>query len=422
MAPISFSKMVLPYHILNTFIVFLLVMRLQKTHSDRVEFKAKQDFSSTDAVFEFTNIAIEKRLYSQIYIGARNHLYQLSSDLEMLSNPIITGPVRNNVVCNCKRPTQLTDNINKLLLIDHQNNRIITCGSVEEGLCDLRELGNLQRKLNSQSISDVSPSQHVAAPGNLSTVGFLVPSKKRDVHLYVGSSKTEEDIKNYKGYTNYFTISNRTLPIDNLSEDMFKSGDGSAYKIAMKQQYANRNFRITFIDAFFNEITGYFVMHHPSSVDSDESVETSYISQFCLEDWPSMSSYHELPLECNVKGIKYTKAVASQVAEIGSILQRRLHLSSSGDSHSMKVLFISFVQSNGRPGSAVCMFPLQTIEQLFSSTVRQCLNSQTQPTFVSWIQSTSAPTCYGVSFLLFSTVSYVIALHVVGCDFTNSHI
>ena len=392
----TFMKVLLQCFVSLFLILLLPIQCKQQQPQGQIEFRAK-DSSTTETVFEFTNIIVEMTPTSQVYLGARNHLYQLDKNLQMVSE-VVTGPVENNIICNCKRPTELTDNINKLLLIDYQNNRIITCGSIEEGLCDLRELGNLQRKLSNFSVSEVTLSQHVAAPGTLSTIGFLVPARDNQVRLYVGSSKTEQDVKSYKSYTSYFTISNRTLPSDNLSKNMFKSSRNSEYVLEMKQNYANQDFRITFIDGFSYSLTGYFIITHPSSIVSEEATETTYISQMCLEDWPALSSYHELPIECNVEGIKYTKAISSRIAEVGIVLVRNLGLSTGGKLHSNKVLFVSFIQSNGRPGSAVCMFPLQTIEKQFASTIKQCVNSNAPPTHVSWIKSKSVLSCRGVSF------------------------
>lgn len=66
----------------------------------------------------------------KVYIGGRNKLYQLSSDLEEMVE-VKTGP-RNSF-----------DNMNKVLLIDTDTNRLITCNTSPMGACSTRNLLNI---------------------------------------------------------------------------------------------------------------------------------------------------------------------------------------------------------------------------------------------------------------------------------------
>ena len=71
----------------------------------------------------------------RVYIGAVNKLYQLSHDLELTANAI-TGPKEDSPLCSvlpdCHSNVEkkLTNNVNKALVIDYAESRIIECGSL----------------------------------------------------------------------------------------------------------------------------------------------------------------------------------------------------------------------------------------------------------------------------------------------------
>lgn len=82
-----------------------------------------------------------------MFIGGRNRLYQLSPDLDIVATAI-TGPRNDSKDCSQNECTQnltrkLTDNINKVLLIDYSTSRLITCGSLFQGICSVRSLQNI---------------------------------------------------------------------------------------------------------------------------------------------------------------------------------------------------------------------------------------------------------------------------------------
>ena len=401
------------FNVLHKQFLIIVVLSFQSLclnqKNGRVEFSAAKDSKSPKKVFEFANLVVDEKRNGDIYLGGRNHLYQLNNDLINRSGPVLTGPLRDDIVCKCKRPQELTDNLNKLLLIDYYNNRIIICGSVEQGICELRQLGYLQRRLSNYNISDVSLSQHVAAPGNLSTVGFLVTLDSNEEYMFVGSSKTHYDVQNFVGYTTFNTIAKHSIPVDSLSKDMFssevKTNFVSFYGIKMKRDYSKKRYRVTFVDGFSHDKTGYFVTTHPfSSSDLNHNNDATYLGQICLEDNFKMNSYHELPLECSDRGIIYQRAVASDTSIVGTLLERNLNLSHTHPMSS-KVVFISFVRDNGIPGSAVCMFPLKEIEKRFVKVIRRCMKgySGQKPGYVPWISNEDTNSCgRGVSVIKFN--------------------
>ena len=83
---------------------------------------------------QFNSLVIDKNT-GRVYIGAVNKLYQLSPDLE-LTVSAITGPKEDSPYCSvlpdCPANVEkkLTNNVNKALVIDYAESRIIECGSL----------------------------------------------------------------------------------------------------------------------------------------------------------------------------------------------------------------------------------------------------------------------------------------------------
>lgn len=82
-----------------------------------------------------------------LYVGGVDHLYQLTSDLEMMSH-VKTGPHLDSPDClppivpqEC-HSAMLTNNYNKLLLMEAGQGAdpgsLIVCGSLFQGICDKR--------------------------------------------------------------------------------------------------------------------------------------------------------------------------------------------------------------------------------------------------------------------------------------------
>ena len=393
---------------------FLVLPYLVQTKdiSKQIEFKAEDDGSKT---LEFFNIALEQKRNGYIFVGARNRLYQLDFDLMKVHDSVVTGPVKNNLVCECKT-SGLFDNINKLLLIDYPNNRIIACGSVEQGICELRELRNINSVLRGINTSTIHSQPHVAASGSLSTVGFLATIGSNREYLYVGSSKTyhDEPVLAEKSQSSFYTIAKRAIPKDSMSDEMFSNeilnyGLKEHQGIKMQEAFAKNNYRLNFISGFAIDETGYFVLTHPLIHHYSSNFEATYISQLCLDDGKSkesrvdIQSYLELPLACSTNGASdlYTKAVASTTAKVGSLLENQLNSRENHGRSFLDVIFIAFERSDGQPGSAVCMFTLPEIEQRFVKLASDCMktSASSSPNYIPWVDVSKRECKRGVSYL-----------------------
>uniref|UniRef100_A0A8D0CTS7 Plexin-A2 n=1 Tax=Sander lucioperca TaxID=283035 RepID=A0A8D0CTS7_SANLU len=140
-----------------------------------------------------------------LYIGAVNRVYKLSGNLTLLVSHD-TGPEDDNKACYpplivqpCTEPLVSTNNVNKLLLIDYSQNRLLACGSLYQGVCKLLRLDDL--------FILVEPSHkkehYLSSVNQTGTMyGVIVPSQGQDGTLFIGTA--------VDGKQDYFpTISSR---------------------------------------------------------------------------------------------------------------------------------------------------------------------------------------------------------------------
>ena len=160
---------------LITFLILLLQYpsNIQADQSNIVkEFSDEFAWMDND-IPQFNNLVIDKNT-GRIFIGAVNKLYQLLPDLTLKVNAI-TGPKEDSPLCSvlpdCPNNVEkkLTNNINKALVIDYAESRIIECGSLFQGVCTVRNLRNIS------DIENRVREPVVANNATASTVAFIAP-------------------------------------------------------------------------------------------------------------------------------------------------------------------------------------------------------------------------------------------------------
>jgi len=96
---------------------------------------------------QFNSLVVDKNT-GRVYIGAVNKLYQLSPNLEPMISAV-TGPALDSHLCSvlpdCPPSVEkkMTNNVNKALVIDYSDSRLISCGSLFQGVCNVRSLRNI---------------------------------------------------------------------------------------------------------------------------------------------------------------------------------------------------------------------------------------------------------------------------------------
>nr|DBA18480.1 TPA: hypothetical protein GDO54_016719 [Pyxicephalus adspersus] len=290
-----------------------------------------------------TNNFIVDAAGRRIYLAAVNRLYQLrSSDLRTEVEEQ-TGPEPDSPLCHapqipessCDFPRAQTDNYNKILELDEEQGLLLVCGSIFQGLCELRRPGNISLRAVPFPPRNVVPSMlNVAANhANASTVGLLLRSPGADTKLLVGATYTgygsqfftwNQSVADHR-FENSPEISiralNTTFPSQLFTFDISPSDD-NIFKV--KQSSKSRH-RLVFVRAFQQGGFGYLAMNLEPAPAGKESRPSSVIARFCLRPDPRgeprklTESYIQLGLRCEgPKGTLYGRLV-SVFAEPGRI-------------------------------------------------------------------------------------------------------
>ncbi|XP_075039812.1 LOW QUALITY PROTEIN: plexin-D1 [Mixophyes fleayi] len=314
---------------------------------------------------------------SRVYLAAVNRLYQLRADLRQEQEEV-TGPVPDSPLCHapqipdsdCEFPRSLTPNYNKILELDPAQGLLLACGSVYQGLCELRAPRNISLRTVPFPPSTVVPSMlNIAANHpNASTVGLLLRGQEGDTRLLVGATYTgfgsqffhwNQSVADHR-FENSPEISiralNTTYPSRLFTFDISPSED-NIFKV--KQSYKNRH-RLVFVRAFQQSGFGYLAMNMEPAPAGKESRQSSVLARFCLRPDPRgevrkiTESYIQLGLRCE--------------GPAGTLYGRLLSVYAEPER-----IFGVF---EGRREAALCEFGLQEVGEEIRKARRGCFESQ----------------------------------------------
>uniref|UniRef100_A0A672GQC0 Plexin A2 n=1 Tax=Salarias fasciatus TaxID=181472 RepID=A0A672GQC0_SALFA len=319
-----------------------------------------------------------------LYIGAVNRVYKLSGNLTLLVSHD-TGPEDDNKACYpplivqpCSEPLVSTNNVNKLLLIDYSQNRLLACGSLYQGVCKLLRLDDL--------FILVEPSHkkehYLSSVNQTGTMyGVIVPSQGQDGTLFIGTA--------VDGKQDYFpTISSRKLPRDPessamLDYELHTDFVSSLIKIPSDTLALVSHFDIYYVYGFASGSFVYFLTVQPetpensmsSSGSSSDLFYTSRIVRLCKDD-RKFHSYVSLPVGCVKNGIEYRLLQAAYLGKPGRVLAASLNISAQDD-----VLFTIFSKGQKqfhRPpdDSALCVFTIRDINARIKERLQSCYQGE----------------------------------------------
>ncbi|KAK1906210.1 Plexin-B2 [Dissostichus eleginoides] len=306
------------------------------------------DSFSSDTLIN--NVVTDPRS-GRLYVGAVNHLYQLTPDLQIESHTE-TGPKRDNRQCTppvtdaCEEAVD-TDNHNKLILVQEGRDTLVVCGSVYRGICSLRNLSNVHQ--------------------------LLYFSDSKGEKSYVASA---EESVSVVGVMSYFTIEKDHITKEKHNFTVFLDfGDWVVFDSIIEASAVQANpfvlrylhdFRFAFKDDGFV----YFLFSRTLGVQDTKNF--TFVSRMC-EDNQGYYSYTELQLNCS-HGNKYNKAQAAYVTAPGDVLAQNMTASGEyGDvSASDKVLFVTFTSDEDPSTSAMCMYPLRSINKRLVEIIGAC--------------------------------------------------
>uniref|UniRef100_A0A3P8TLD1 Plexin b1b n=1 Tax=Amphiprion percula TaxID=161767 RepID=A0A3P8TLD1_AMPPE len=267
-------------------------------------------FIRNDTLFEHLALHPDPSV-GRVYVGARDHLFQLDRFLQPELQDD-TGPVTDSREClppvtesNCPQARE-TSNHNKLLLVDPYSMELITCGSVNQGICQKRSLDSVDMVLF--STERPVDTQYVAANHpNVSTVGLVVRSHPdRQPVLFVG-----------RGYTS----SHPPISTRNLAQDPVFSYEETA-KLAVAGRLSEYDHH--FVASFAHRHHVYFLFYRRDLKSQSREYRT-YISRVCLDD-QAYYSYVEVPLTCRSRAGKiYNLLQAVQLGLSKDDVDRRIN-------------------------------------------------------------------------------------------------
>nr|XP_006631156.1 PREDICTED: plexin-A1 [Lepisosteus oculatus] len=328
-----------------------------------------------------THLVIHNKT-GEVYVGAVNWIYKLSNNLTLLRNHM-TGPVEDNEKCypppsvqSCPHGLVLTNNVNKLLLIDYMQNRLIACGSASQGICQFLRLDDLF-KLGEPHHRKEHYLSSVNESGTMSGV-IIEGFNGHNTKLFIGTP--------IDGKSEYFpTLSSRKLMVNEENADMFSfvyqdEFVSSQLKIPSDTLSKFPAFDIYYIYSFSSEQFVYYLTLQldtqlTSPDASGEQFFTSKIVRLCVDD-PKFYSYVEFPIGCTKDGVEYRLIQDAYLSRPGKHLARSLGISEKED-----ILFTVFSQgqkNRAKPPkeSALCLFTLRKIKEKIKERIQSCYKGE----------------------------------------------
>lgn len=278
----------------------------------------------------------------QIYVGAVNRIYQLSPTLQ-LETFAEMGPQLDSPMCPVTRlcpasQKQPTNYYNKALVIDYPQSKLISCGSLFQGICSVHKLDNV-------SIFSTPANVSVAANNaTASTVAFIAPGppKLSRMHvLYVGVSYTS----NGPYRSDLPPVSSRSL--DSNSMFSIAATGVTAGTRLLVNSLARSRYPIHYVYGFVAKGFSYFLTVQKKFVDQPQPF-VSKLVRVCQKD-VNYYSYTEVPLVCKGQdGRDYTLAQAAYVGKPGSELAVSLGITAQDQVRRHLVLFCQVFPERAR--------------------------------------------------------------------------
>uniref|UniRef100_A0A8C6QAA0 Plexin b2b n=1 Tax=Nothobranchius furzeri TaxID=105023 RepID=A0A8C6QAA0_NOTFU len=327
------------------------------------------------------NNVVQDPQTGRIYLGAINMIFQLRPSLHLEARAE-TGPKEDARTCtppaSACQDTKPMPNLNKLLLIHPSNSSLIVCGSRYRGICSLLNLSNVEQQLY-YSDSKGERTYVTSIEDNVNVVGVMSTYRKDartfDVFL-VG--------KGYGSLDSTKLISTRILQDYNewvVFESIIEASTVQTTPFVPKYLH---DFQHAFKDSGFV----YFLFSR--TLDGTDNKNLTYVSRLC-EDDQHYYSHTELQLNCGQKN-KYNKVRAAFVASPGKELALAMtEAGTYGKVNSWnKVLFMVASSDDDENKSALCMYPLNSINERLVDIISACyitllLSQEKKPTTLFYI-------------------------------------
>ncbi|KAM6457023.1 plexin-A2 isoform 1-T2 [Liasis olivaceus] len=358
-------------------LVFLFLVFSQNINSTPVY----NTFHPENRDWTFNHLTVHETT-GAVYVGAINRVYKLSGNLTVLVDHK-TGPEEDNKSCYpplivqpCTEILTLTNNVNKLLIIDYSENRLLACGSLYQGVCKLLRLDDL--------FILVEPSHkkehYLSSVNKTGTMyGVIVRSEGEDGKLFIGTA--------VDGKQDYFpTLSSRKLPRDPessamLDYELHSDFVSSLIKIPSDTLALVSHFDIFYIYGFASGNFVYFLTVQPETPEgvsinsASDLFYTSRIVRLCKDD-PKFHSYVSLPFGCVKGDVEYRLLQAAYLSKPGEVLARSLNITAQDDV--LLAIFSKGQKQYHHPpdDSALCIFPIRAINTQIKERLQSCYQGE----------------------------------------------
>lgn len=327
---------------------------------------------------------------NSFFIGARNHVFRIDSNLQ-IRDWVKNGPKMDNRRCrpldieNCKSQSE-QDQDNHVILLHKDTNpspKIISCGTLLQGMCMIHNYGALKR---AGILGDPNDSTNYVSSFKY-TLAFPVDKSKdqykNETAYIIGHEYDDRPVQYSPPSLSSRRIATYPKPLFHYSHS-----ERSNSSIDVKPE-SKGTYPIKYVHGFHDDNYIYVISNQKVSPHASD-FETR-IGRICIND-TTLRSYTELVVICEIdqeapgkidvgfnSSNVYNIATTAHYGHLGSELQSTLGVSSSND-----FLFIAFAQSksqqmltlNRSAGSLVCGVSLEKLEKQFNYVVEQCFQGE----------------------------------------------
>lgn len=370
-------------------------------------------FSTPNQATNITHVTYDP-LHDAVYLGATNSIYQLNgSDLSEQHHQS-TGPMLDNPSCgitDCpgyEDHMKITQNVNKILVIDYQHQKLLSCGSTKQGACRRYQLNNIanQEDLipiavaanddNSSTYAFIAPARYTFDPTTASPIGEATNKQQQQQVLYVAATYTKV------GQSRDLLVPAIASRILDDGPNLLKLYENSFLDSARIDinSHLRDYFLVNYLYGFASSNYIYFVtvQKKATSRDYEELGYHTRLARICITD-SSYNSYTEVDLKCmpnkrhyaTLKGFSTASPTSSNqhpneypllqdaiLVDAGSQLLQSLGIYdqtlTADDSKVLLGVFSSAKDHTQHSGehSALCAFSLSQIEDRFNDNIHNC--------------------------------------------------
>ncbi|XP_030828490.1 plexin-B2-like [Strongylocentrotus purpuratus] len=306
--------------------LFCLLLIIPPIYSAPLSSYLVSSFTSPDPTLPFNHITINN-ITGDVYIGARQRLYQLSSDLT-LKHTVDTG--------QCPSPNEDNINNNKLLVVaPSPEDKLITCGGCD-GYCETRSLTHISHDV----VRYESGYARIVTTSDAPTVGAVVLGAD-----FVGNGEGTVD-----GGLYLFTgNSDSSVSFRSVSKHSLVDLTPVQHVIAPESSTTQNLCKhlITYMEYLY-----YFILRGDSV----------YLGRLCRNSLDiQFASYTEIELQCGSHNV----IQSAHVGPAGSQLADSLNIESTDD-----LLYAVFTSASS---SALCIYTMSDVLQSFEDAVLGCI-------------------------------------------------